>query len=159
MPKTTYALLKSIRSHRIETPSVATAMATGRPTACNLCHLDRSLAWTAAQLETRWKLPAPTLDPSMRDVPVAAWLALRGDAAMRALVAEALSDPDARAASGSDWQNAVLSDLEGDDYAAVAAIAQRSRAMMPPSQRELVDPLTRSLLLAQRDRRAITISE
>jgi hypothetical protein len=49
MPYTTYGLLKTIRSHQISSPSVAASLQTGRPNACNLCHLDRTLAWTAGQ--------------------------------------------------------------------------------------------------------------
>src|SRR5262249_39684662 len=50
MPKTSYALLSAVRSHRIDSPSAASTVATGRPNACNLCHLDRTLAWTARWL-------------------------------------------------------------------------------------------------------------
>src|SRR5437867_304716 len=49
MPHTTYGLLKSIRSHWIDSPSVQSSLKTGRPNACNLCHLDRSLGCTARQ--------------------------------------------------------------------------------------------------------------
>ena len=51
MPFTTYGLLKTIRSHQISSPSVQSTLATGRPNACNLCHLDKTLAWTAQYLE------------------------------------------------------------------------------------------------------------
>src|SRR5262249_37039935 len=40
MPHTTYGLLKTIRSHQISSPSVQASLDTGRPNACNLCHLD-----------------------------------------------------------------------------------------------------------------------
>ena len=160
MPKTTYALLKSIRSHRIESPSVATAVATGRPTACNLCHLDRSLAWTADRLDAWYGAKSIAVPAEGRDLPVAAVLALRGDAAMRALVAAAMSDPEARAASGTEWERGLLSVLRTDDYAAVRLIAERSAADFPGADtRALVDPATQKSLLAQRDTRAITISE
>ena len=54
MPHTTYGLLKAIRSHKIDSPSVQASLATGRPNACNLCHLDKSLAWTQDALERGW---------------------------------------------------------------------------------------------------------
>ena len=41
MPHTTYGLLKAIRSHTIDSPNVAVDLETGRPNACNLCHLDK----------------------------------------------------------------------------------------------------------------------
>ena len=47
MPHTTYGLLKTIRSHQISSPSVQASLATGRPNACNLCHLDKTHQWTA----------------------------------------------------------------------------------------------------------------
>ncbi len=53
MPYTTYGLLKTIRSHTVSSPSVAESQESGRPNACNLCHLDKSLAWTAEALEAR----------------------------------------------------------------------------------------------------------
>ena len=46
MPYTTYGLLKTIRSHTVGSPTVKESVDTGRPNACNLCHLDRTLAWT-----------------------------------------------------------------------------------------------------------------
>ena len=50
MPHITYGLLKAIRSHQIDSLNVQTSLATGRPNACNLCHLDQTLAWTAEHL-------------------------------------------------------------------------------------------------------------
>jgi hypothetical protein len=58
MPFTTYGLLKTIRSHTISSPSVAESVDSGRPNACNLCHLDKSLAWTEAALARR---PGPSV--------------------------------------------------------------------------------------------------
>src|SRR5439155_25411901 len=53
MPHTTYGLMKAIRSHQVDSPSVQATVKTGRPNACNLCHLDKTLAWTADKL-TEW---------------------------------------------------------------------------------------------------------
>ena len=41
MPNTTYGLLMLTRSHRIDSPALERG---DRPNACNLCHIDRSLA-------------------------------------------------------------------------------------------------------------------
>ena len=49
MPQTTYGLLRAMRSHQITIPRVQDDVDAGRPNACNLCHLDRTLAWTAAR--------------------------------------------------------------------------------------------------------------
>ena len=35
---------------------------TGRPNACNLCHLDRTLAWTAKHLEGWYGFAPPELN-------------------------------------------------------------------------------------------------
>ncbi len=42
------------RTHRISSPSEQAILATGMPNACNLCHLDKSLAWTRDQLAAGW---------------------------------------------------------------------------------------------------------
>src|SRR5262249_48260439 len=103
MPYTTFGLLKAIRSHRIDSPSVHANRSTGRPHACHLCHLDRSLRWTAAQL-TAW-YGAPVVELPDDDEQIAAslrWL-LQGDAAQRALAAWAMGWEPARVASGREW--------------------------------------------------------
>jgi hypothetical protein len=42
------------RTHRISSPSEPEILATGMPNACNLCHLDKSLAWTRDELAKGW---------------------------------------------------------------------------------------------------------
>ena len=42
------------RSHRISSPTDPRILLPGMPNACNLCHLDKSLAWTQASLESGW---------------------------------------------------------------------------------------------------------
>ena len=54
MPRTTYGLLKAIRSHRIDTPDIEATEVTGRPIACNLCHQDKPLRWTEHWLDRWW---------------------------------------------------------------------------------------------------------
>ncbi len=53
MPHQVYSLLDIHRTHRIMTPRVRDSMGTGKPHACNLCHLDKSLGWTSDQLQ-KW---------------------------------------------------------------------------------------------------------
>ena len=50
MPHKTYGLLSAIRSHQIDSPSVAAQLKTGRVNACNLCHINKSLSWTNEHL-------------------------------------------------------------------------------------------------------------
>ena len=136
MPRTTYALFKSIRSHRITRPDVDRAA--GAPlNACNACHQDRSLEWTARALEA-WTASAdvPAANTSPPDTGEQAWssvavAALRGDAAARVIAVAALGDAAARAVSGRGWQAQVLAEALDDPYAAVRFVAARSLRSLP----------------------------
>ena len=131
MPRTTYGLLGAIRAHRIDAPDVARGVATGRMNACNLCHVERSLAWTASALG-RWYDRPPARDlPD--DVSAVAWSALTGDAADRALAAAALGELEGRDPSRERaWRAAVLTRLRADPYAAVRRVAERALARLGP---------------------------
>ncbi|MSU62134.1 MAG: hypothetical protein EXS31_07025 [Pedosphaera sp.] len=126
MPHTTYGVLKAIRSHQISSPRVADELATGRPNACNLCHLDKTLRWTANQLAQRYRHPTPGLPEPNSEVSDAVRLALSGDAGQRALIAWHLSWPPALQASGTNWIAPVLAQLLDDSYAAIRCVAERS---------------------------------
>jgi hypothetical protein len=83
MPHTTYGLLKTIRSHQIDSPSVGAALSIGRPTACNHCHLDRSLGWTAEHLKSWYSHDIPELTETQLNRSAAVHDLLTGDAAQR----------------------------------------------------------------------------
>ncbi|HWB09341.1 MAG TPA: cytochrome c3 family protein [Pirellulales bacterium] len=126
MPHTTYGLFKAIRSHQITSPNVAVTIATGRPNACNLCHLDKPLSWTAAQL-TAWYQQSPAeLSQDEQAISAAVLGLLRGDAVQRALAAYSFGRPEARRTSGEGWQAPLLAVLLDDPYAAVRMVAYRS---------------------------------
>ena len=131
MPYTSYGLLKAIRSHTISSPSVAESVETGRPNACNLCHLDKTLAWTGAALDAWYGQTAPPLAADERTVSAALLWALRGDAGQRALAAFALGWAPAQAASGTSWMAPYLAELLNDPYEAVRYIAYRSLRTVP----------------------------
>ncbi len=186
MPKTSYALFSAVRSHKIDSPSVEATMRTKKPNACNLCHLDRSLAWTA-RLLSEWYGTPPMPRPgdatakegteAREAMEEGAVMALSGDAAVRVLVADALGAPEAR---GDPEKRAVLlAELVVDPYSAVRFVAMRSLRSLPgyreldvdfldpPSVRRALrdrvakrdlDPAFRALLAA-RDDRAVTIAE
>ena len=108
MPHTTYGLLKAIRSHTVSSPSVARDdIQAGRPNACNLCHLDQTLQWTADQLQEGWAIPAPKLESSHKKVAAGALWTLTGDASIRALTAWHFGWPEAQAASDTDWMSPI----------------------------------------------------
>ncbi len=131
MPYTTYGLLKAIRSHRIHSPTAAESVETGRQNACNLCHQDRTLAWTADRMEKWYGTPPPELSDEERRVSPAVLSALRGDAGQRALAAWGFAWAPARRTSGSKWVIPYLAQLLADPYDAVRLIAQRSLRAQP----------------------------
>ncbi len=131
MPFTTYGLLGAVRSHQVDSPDVAASLETGRPNACNQCHLDQTLGWAAEHLERWWQTPQPELSDEERSVAAAVLWLLRGDAGQRALMAWSLGWRDAREVSGSDWMAPYLAQLLDDPYGAVRYIAQRSLRSLP----------------------------
>ena len=132
MPHTTYGLLKTIRSHQISSPTVQASLETGRPNACNLCHLDKTAQWTAEFLK-QWYNTAPPPDMSDDDRTVAASLVslLKGDAGQRAIIAQAFGWPPAQKASGTNWMAPYVGLLLNDSYDAVRYIASRSLKTLP----------------------------
>ncbi len=131
MPRTTYGLLKASRSHRVTVPSVADELETQRPNACNLCHLDRTLEWTAEQLRDSYGHRMPSLGRDHRETPAGALWALQGDAGLRAIAAWHFGTDAAWQASGDDWLAPVLAPLLNDPYDAVRYIALRALRALP----------------------------
>ncbi len=141
MPYTTYALFKSIRSHRITEPRVRRGAVGAAPNACNLCHQDQSLDWTARWLETWYPgsglvqdAPSDGADARAEELEASGAAAaglLAGDAATRVVFADLARWPPARAASGSAFQAELLIEALGDPYAAVRFVAERSLRAFP----------------------------
>ena len=131
MPHTTYGLLKAIRSHQISSPSVLNSLQTGRPNACNQCHLDKTLQWTARHLAEWYDITPPPMSREERTIAASVLWLLRGDANQRALVSWALGWEAARKASGSEWMAPFLAQLLEDPYDAVRFIAYRSLRTLP----------------------------
>jgi formate-dependent nitrite reductase cytochrome c552 subunit len=150
MPYTTYGLLKTIRSHQISSPSVQTTIDTGRPNACNLCHLDKTLAWTAESLEAWYGITPLTMGEDERQVAASLLALLKGDAGQRAIAAQAMGWAPAQEASGSAWLTPYLALLTRDSYDAVRHIAARSMATLPPFRRDQL-PHGRTQLLINPD--------
>jgi hypothetical protein len=131
MPHTTYGLLKAIRSHQVSNPSVASSVQTGRPNACNQCHLDKSLGWTQTQMAQWYAAPAVELDEDQSRLSAMTTMLLRGDAGQRALAAWSMGWEEAHAATGKKWQVPYLAQLLEDPYPAVRYIAARSLKRLP----------------------------
>jgi hypothetical protein len=94
MPRVTQGLEAVVRTHRISSPTDARMLAAGAWNACNVCHLDRSIAWTLSELERGWRKkieaePAWASAYGGLDRPVGqAWLAGK-DPSMRLVAAQA----------------------------------------------------------------------
>jgi predicted CXXCH cytochrome family protein len=126
MPYQVYSLLTTHRSHRISIPKVKDSLGTGKPHACNLCHLDKSLGWTQEQLGKWYKAPSEPLSEEDRLYSSALLHLCRSDARSRAVVAGAFSWLPAQQATGTDWFGTLLVPIIDEDrYPAVRYLAHR----------------------------------
>jgi hypothetical protein len=131
MPYTTYGLLKAVRSHQVESPSVATSVATGRPNGCNQCHLDRTYTWAAERLQEWYGQPVPELSADQREVAASVLWLLEGDAGQRALAVWSMGWDAALEASGRDWEGLYVGSTLDDSYDAIRYIAHRTLRRLP----------------------------
>jgi len=131
MPRIVYGILEVHRSHFIEIPDAARDAETGRPNACTLCHLDRSLLWAARESRRIWgdafRDPLHRFDRAPLELPDATTSLLAGDAVQRVVFASAAGRP------GSDLTPAEKTDMRvalavatGDGYPSVRWTARRS---------------------------------
>lgn len=126
MPHTSYGLMKANRSHQLFSPDVAKDEAAGRPNACNLCHLNETLDWTANHLESWYGIEKPEFNQTDSSLATGVNWALRGDAGTRALVAWHMGWQPAIDASKPDWMARYLMHLLTDPYDVVRYIAGKS---------------------------------
>lgn len=131
MPHTSYALFTAIRIHRIASPVVKPITHATQPNACNLCHLDRSLAWTSEKLSKWYGRPDIKLNVEERTMAAGVLWMLRGDAAQRAIAAWHAGWPPAVQTAGTAWQTPLLARLLGDSYSAIRFIAWQSLKALP----------------------------
>jgi predicted CXXCH cytochrome family protein len=131
MPHTVYGLMKAIRTHKIDNPTVESSLTTGRPNACNLCHLDQTLAWSAKYLHDWYRQPLPRLGEDEQAIAASVLWALQGDAGQRALLAWHMGWDSATQASGQSWIVPYLAQLLVDPYSTVRYIAHRSLKRAP----------------------------
>jgi len=142
MPHTTYGLLKTIRSHRITSPSIRDTQTSDRPDACSLCHLDQSFAWVSDHLE-QWYGQTGNRPSASGQNPIATSVnhLLRGDAAQRAVQVAAMGWRPAQEASGTRWMEPYLLLALNDPYDAVRLLAARSIETLPDRISLPIDPL------------------
>jgi hypothetical protein len=155
MPHTTWGLLGAMRAHRITSPSIEVTRSTGRPNACNLCHLDKTMAWTADALGRWYGQEDQGMGPRSPelelpdDVSAAVVWLLRGDGVQRGVVAWHFGWDPAVAASGSWWMPAVLGRALDDPFVAVRYVAGHALERIPGYEGFAYD-------FASQDRAALT---
>jgi hypothetical protein len=130
MPEIVYGVMEIHRSHRIENPDPAAHAAAGRPNACNLCHLDESVAWAERETARLWQRePADVVraDGADPDLPDGIARLYAGDPVERAVTAVAIGRALERGQLEHPeyWQPHLVRALH-DDYPAVRRFAQRS---------------------------------
>ncbi len=150
MPHTVYGILKTSRSHTISSPSVATTIETGRPNACNLCHLDHTLEQTATHLAAWYGHDKPKLTADQQSTAASLLHVLSGDAAQRVLQFNAFQWQPAREASGTDWMRLYLLLGMEDPYDAIRLISERAYKSLPNAP-----PLDYDFLDSPQDRGAL----
>lgn len=131
MPYTSYALLKAIRSHQISSPKVEASARFGTPNACNLCHLDKTLAWAQRNLVKQYGHKQIELTVEQRDVAASILWLLKGNAAQRVIAAWHTGWEPAQRASGNDWLAPFSARLLGDPYGVIRYVAARSLKSLP----------------------------
>jgi hypothetical protein len=131
MPHTTLGLMKAMRSHTVDVPDVAATVATGRPNACNLCHLDETLGWTAGYLSIWYGIAPPELTEDERTVAASVRWILEGDAGQRAIAGWHFGWEPAREASGTEWMAVYLAELLTDSYEVVRFIGYHALEDLP----------------------------
>jgi len=120
-----------MRSHQVSSPTVQESIAYGRPNACNLCHLNETLAWTAQNLHAWYNQPVPELSQDDRTIAAAVEWILKGDAGQRALIAWDMGWESAQKTAGRDWLYPYLIYGMTDSYAAVRFDAWKSLQTLP----------------------------
>jgi hypothetical protein len=131
MPHSGFGLLRAVRSHQVSSPSVEETTNVGRPNACNLCHLDKPLAWTAEALHLWYGRPIPELSREDHEIATGVKWIVKGDAGQRALAAWSMGWAPAQKASGKDWLTPYLAVTLVDSYAAVRFVVGKSLRTLP----------------------------
>ena len=120
-----------MRSHQVSSPTVRESTAYGRPNACNLCHLNQTLAWTAEKLHAWYNQPVADLSRDDQTIAAAVQWILKGDAGQRVLMAWGFGWESAQEIAGRDWLYPYLIYSLTDPYAAVRFDAWKSLQTLP----------------------------
>lgn len=157
MPFQTYALLKSIRNHRISNPNVAESVKANRPEACTQCHVDQPLSWSAQHLSQWYGQAPPDLTDDQRSVSATVLDLLNGHALQRALACARLGAESGKEAAPGDWRVPLLIETLNDPYPAVRLMAVQSLRKFMEADQDYFDflatPSVRATQIEQLRRR------
>jgi predicted CXXCH cytochrome family protein len=131
MPHTTYALFTAMRSHRVDSPNIQSSVDSGRPNACNLCHQNQTLQWSADRLTEWYGAPPVELTEEEQTIAASVLWVLRGNAVQRLITAWHMGWKPAQDASGQSWQALFLAQLMEDPYAMVRFVAHDALRRLP----------------------------
>lgn len=131
MPHTAYGFLAAQRTHKIDSPRITSTFKSTKPNACNLCHLDQTLAWAADHLTQWYDQPDVALSNDEMEIAASLLWILEGDAVQRAVVGWHVGWEPAWQASGRNWQAPLLAHQLDDSYSAVRFIAESSLKRLP----------------------------
>ena len=134
MPHTSYALMRGIRSHRIDSPMIRSNKKNEKPNACNLCHLDKTMQWTADNLSEWYGHPEVELDEQHQNVASSLVWLLQGNAVQRTLAAWHMSWEPTFETSATNWRLPFMIQLLNDDYAATRYVTWQSLMRLPEYQ-------------------------
>ena len=131
MPNNTFGLLHAMRGHQVSWPTVQESIEHGRPNACNLCHLNQTLAWTGEKLHAWYNQTVPPLSQDDQTIAAAVQWMVKGDAGQRALIAWGMGWEPAQKTAGRDWLYPYLIYSMTDPYAAIRFEAWKSLQTLP----------------------------
>ena len=131
MPHTTYGLFSAIRNHQIESPNITASIRHGVPNACNLCHLDQTLAWAQDYTAQWYGHEKQPLSNEQKTISAALLWLLKGHAAQRAITAWHVGWAPAQTASGADWLAPFQARLLADPYGVVRYVAKDNLKKLP----------------------------
>ena len=121
MPAIVYGVMSIHPSHRIENPDPTVTARWGRPNACNLCHLDKSVFWATEEVHRLWGLPVMGPPDPRFQMPEALRGFGEGDVVYRVILVEHLKRWDLR----TPWVQQVLKEALRDPYPIVRTFARR----------------------------------
>lgn len=131
MPHTTYALFSAIRNHQIQSPNISASIKHGTPNACNLCHLDQTLAWSQQKMQEWYGFTPVPLTKEQEEISAAVLWLLKGNAAQRVIAAWHVGWSPAQEASGNDWLAPLQARLLEDPYGVVRYVAAENLKKLP----------------------------